>query len=68
MQMKQQVAPKRCGHTIGKSVVDRDEAYRRIKVDNARCICDCLLLRFYSMCVDEIDVKQILIDNWWTLD
>ena len=27
-----QVAPKRCGHTIGKSVVDRDEAYRRVKV------------------------------------
>ena len=25
------MAPKRCGHTKGKQVVDRDEAYRRVK-------------------------------------
>lgn len=29
--IEDQVAPKRCGHTRGKQVVERDEAYRRIK-------------------------------------
>jgi isocitrate lyase len=29
--IEDQVSPKRCGHTKGKMVVDRDEAYRRIK-------------------------------------
>jgi len=29
--LEDQVAPKRCGHTKGKQVVDRDEACRRIK-------------------------------------
>jgi 2-methylisocitrate lyase-like PEP mutase family enzyme len=29
--IEDQVAPKRCGHTEGKSVVDRDEALRRIR-------------------------------------
>lgn len=29
--IEDQVMPKRCGHTKGKQVVDRDEAYRRIK-------------------------------------
>ncbi len=29
--IEDQVAPKRCGHTAGKSVVSRDEAYERIR-------------------------------------
>lgn len=29
--IEDQVAPKRCGHTFGKQVVDRDEALRRIR-------------------------------------
>ena len=29
--IEDQVAPKRCGHTLGKEVVSRDEAYDRIK-------------------------------------
>ena len=29
--IEDQVMPKRCGHTKGKQVVDRDEAYRRVK-------------------------------------
>ncbi|MCD6389369.1 MAG: isocitrate lyase/PEP mutase family protein [Desulfobulbaceae bacterium] len=29
--IEDQVAPKRCGHTLGKQVVDRDEALRRIR-------------------------------------
>lgn len=29
--IEDQLQPKRCGHTKGKQVVDRDEAYRRIR-------------------------------------
>jgi 2-methylisocitrate lyase-like PEP mutase family enzyme len=29
--IEDQLAPKRCGHTAGKAVVDRDEAYERIR-------------------------------------
>lgn len=29
--IEDQVMPKKCGHTKGKQVVDRDEAYRRIQ-------------------------------------
>ena len=29
--IEDQVSPKRCGHTKGKQVVDRSEAYRRVK-------------------------------------
>lgn len=31
LMIEDQVAPKRCGHTPGKEVVDREEAYRRIR-------------------------------------
>ena len=29
--IEDQLSPKRCGHTMGKQIVDRDEAYRRVK-------------------------------------
>lgn len=59
-----QVAPKRCGHTVGKSVVDRDEAYRRIKVNNIYGIFDNLLLLFGPEFGDMIYRKQVLIGFW----
>ena len=45
--IEDQVQPKRCGHTKGKQVVDREEAYRRIKaaVDaRQRCGQDIVIL------------------------
>ena len=29
--IEDQLSPKRCGHTKGKQIVDREEAYRRVK-------------------------------------
>jgi len=42
--IEDQVAPKRCGHTAGKAVVDREEAYNRIRAAAAaRGRCDILI-------------------------
>lgn len=39
--IEDQVAPKRCGHTVGKAVVDREEAFDRIRAAvEARGRCD----------------------------
>ncbi len=52
--IEDQVMPKRCGHTKGKQVVDRDEAYRRVKAAcDARdegniCASMCLLVFAYA--------------------
>lgn len=36
--IEDQIAPKRCGHTKGKSVVGREEAYSRVRAAcDARC-------------------------------
>ena len=59
-----QVAPKRCGHTVGKSVVDRDEAYRRIKVNDIKGIFDNSFLLFDPEFGDMIYRKQVLIGFW----
>lgn len=36
--IEDQIAPKRCGHTRGKSVVGKEEAYSRVRAAcDARC-------------------------------
>ena len=53
--IEDQVAPKRCGHTKGKTVVGREEAYSRVRAAcDARCV-----LRFLCTTGDSRSVESI---------
>ena len=51
--IEDQIAPKRCGHTPGKAVVDRDTAFERIKAAvDARAEEDVVILARTDACTD----------------
>jgi 2-methylisocitrate lyase-like PEP mutase family enzyme len=55
--LEDQVAPKRCGHTAGKSVVGRDEALMRVRaaVDARNAGADILIMARTDARVDSLD-------------